>query len=110
MADVSELAKLDPEKLGKIQSIISLFHLLGMTDNDIENLVEMAKKWPTVVKNMNAMAYDLTLLKQGAAAKDEKGTDGGENDESLRLLVGFGSRAEDVSFDGEGGGKNGRKK
>lgn len=109
MADVSELAKLSPEKLEKVQSIIALFHLLGMTDEDIGNLVDMAKKWPIVVKNMNAMAEDLVLLKQGAAVKSSEKAKEFDNEESLRLMVGFDSRVEEVKF-GEGGDNNGRKK
>ena len=104
MVDVSELAKLDQEKLEKIQSVISLFHLLGLSDEDIALLPQVLKLWPTVVKNMNLMAQDLAIVKQGFATKDGKGE--GDPAINLQKLVGFDSNIENVNFD-EGGGNNG---
>lgn len=99
MADVSEIAKLDSEKLEKIQSVISLFHLLGLTDKDIENLVNIAKGWPTIVKNMNAFSEELDRLSRIAGNKKDTTS---SIQESMAKMVGFDSHAENIIPKGDG--------
>lgn len=88
-----------------VKSALALFHLLGLTDEQISLLPQVLANWPTVVKNMNAMAADLATVK----AEISRGPQSGDaphldTEENIRRSVGFGSHVELVSFD-EGGGK-----
>ena len=104
MADVSEIAKLSPEKLKEIQSVISLFHLLGLTDEDIEKLPIVLRNWDKAVNTINAHSQDLenirsSLSKNGNGRKDAEG----DTPDSLRSMIGFDSSPEVVNFGDKGG-------
>lgn len=108
--DVSELAKLDPEKLEKIQSVLALFHLFGLSDEEISRLPQVLKNWPIVVKNLNDMGQDLFLVKKSIMGKNASGANPEiDSEDSLRKMVGFDSHVENVVFN-EGGNDNGGKK
>ena len=104
MVEIKKLKEMSPEKLEKVQSVIDLFNLLGITDEQIALLPQVLANWPTIVKNMNAMANDLATLKMASAKKAESG-DNLDTDESIRESVGFGNHAEMVFFDEDGGKK-----
>lgn len=104
MVDVSEISKLSPEELGKVQSVISLFHLLGLSDEDISLLPQVLKNWPKVVEVINGHSEDLERLKGLVTAN--KGQDEldkiADTPDNIRSAFGFGSRTENVRFDGGG--------
>lgn len=104
MADVSEIAKLTPEELGKVQAVITLFHILGLTDADIEKLAIILKNWDKLVNTVNAHSTDLqnirsSLSKNGNGRKDAEG----DSPDSLRSMIGFDSSPEVVNFGDKGG-------
>ncbi len=97
MADVSEIMKLTPEELAEVKSSIRLFHILGMTDEEISLLPQIAKNWGIVVSNMNAMATDLADLRSRLSTSGGKREDGSlDTDENIRRSFGFGENAESV--------------
>lgn len=104
MAAVSEIMKLDADKLKEVQSAISLFHLLGLTDEDIALLPQVLKNWQLVVKNLNDMAVDLANLKQSTLAKKGRADTSLDTPENIRSLIGFEETTERVRFE-EGGTK-----
>lgn len=107
MADVSELAKLTPAELEKIQSVIKLFHLLGLSDEDISLLPQVLKNWRKVVDTINAHSNDLTALKRGLSNGQSKDSDASsDNGDTMRVLVGFDNMSENVKL---GDMKGGRK-
>jgi len=74
---VTEISKMSPEDLEKVQSVIALFRLLGMTDSDIENLAAAAKAFPRIVETQNAIVRDqqainaeISKLRQAKAASE----------------------------------------
>lgn len=99
-----ELSKLTPKELRAVQAAIRLFHILGLTNEQIEKLPEVLSNWPTVVTNMNAMAQDLYALKQQverlitekAPARDISA----DTDENIRDSIGFGANPELTQFGG----------
>lgn len=100
MVDVSEIAKMDSEKLEKVQSVIALFHLLGITDEEIALLPQVLKNWPTIVSNMNGMTKDMVEMKNSIARLKPRSENKGEPDDATALqnMVGFDSSIEKVSF------------
>ena len=104
MVEIKKLKEMSPEKLEKVQSVIDLFNLLGITDEQIALLPQVLANWPTIVSNMNAMAQDLATLKMSSARKSESG-DNLDTEESLRESVGFGKHTEMVFFGEDGGDK-----
>lgn len=99
MADVSEIAKLTPEQLDKVQSVISLFHILGLTDEDISLLPQVLKLWPKVVDTVNAHSIDLSNLKRSMASdKSQNLNTNLDTPENIRSAIGFGSNVERVVF------------
>ncbi len=101
MVDVKELSKLSPEELEKIQSVISLFHLMGLSDEDISILPEVLKNWPMLVKNLNLLMNDVVQMKgelvRVSGDKIIKGNDVDTSD-NIRESIGFGSSVERVFF------------
>lgn len=105
MVDVSEISKLSPEELGKVQSVISLFRLLGLTDEDISLLPQVLKNWPKVVEVINGHSEDLERIKGLVTAnkgQDELEKIADDTPDNIRSAFGFGSRTENVRFDGGG--------
>ena len=106
MVDVKELSKLTPEELTKIQSVISLFYLLGLSDEDIALLPEVLKNWRKAVDTLNAHTVDLANLKQGLPTGQPNNLDTSlDTPENLRHMFGFGESPERVDFNSDKGGK-----
>lgn len=106
MVDVKELSKLTPEELTKVQSVISLFHLLGLSDEDIQILPEVLKNWRKAVDTLNAHTVDLGNLKQVFSSGQSKNPDTSlETSENIRRMFGFGESPERVDFNSDKGGK-----
>lgn len=106
MVDVKELSKLTPEELTKVQSVISLFHLLGLSDEDIAILPEVLKNWRQAVDTLNAHTVDLANLKQISPSRQSKNSDTSlDTPENIRLMFGFGESPERVDFNSDKGGK-----
>lgn len=106
MADVSELAKLTPAELEKIQSVIKLFHLLGLTDEDISILPEVLKNWRKAVDTINAHSLDLQNFKKSLSSNSADKSDASMNSaEAMQKMVGFGESPERVDFNSDKGGK-----
>ena len=104
MADVSEIMKLDERKLKEVQAAVLLLHLLGLSDDDISLLPQIVKSWPTVVKNMNAMAEDLAKLRQALSeGKPDGKASQADSAGELQKMIGFGSATELVTFGADGG-------
>lgn len=100
MVDVSKLNELTPEELKEIQSIISLFHLLGLTDEEISRLPQVLKNWPLVASNINAMAADLANVKSEVSRLSMPSVaDSEDTNDNIRKSVGFGANPETVFFD-----------
>lgn len=93
MADVSEISKMSSKELKQVQGAIAMFHILGLTDDDIKSLVVMAKQWETIVSNMNAFSNELIAIKRKiGSGKGENG--GSDAPEDYKDLVGFDSHSE----------------
>lgn len=106
MADVSELAKLTPAELEKIQAVISLFHLLGLTDEDISILPEVLKNWRKAVDTINAHSLDLQNFKKSLSSNNADKSGASMNSaEAMQMMVGFGESPERVDFNSDKGGK-----
>lgn len=106
MVDVKELSKLTPEELAKVQSVISLFHILGLSDEDIAILPEVLKNWRQAVDTLNAHTVDLANLKQVFPSGQSKNPDTSiDTPENIRLMFGFGESPERVDFNSGKGGK-----
>lgn len=106
MVDVKELSKLTPDELAKVQSVISLFHLLGLSDEDINVLPEVLKNWRQAVDTLNAHTVDLANLKQILPSRQSKDSDASlDTPENIRLMFGFGESPERVDFNSDKGGK-----
>lgn len=104
MVDVKRLAEMDADELAKVQSVISLFALLGVDEKGLALLPEMIANWPIVVKNMNAMAADLANLKQSVSSGENGGSDASlDTADAIRDMIGFGVNRESVVFGGKGG-------
>lgn len=99
-----ELSKLTPKELKAVQSVIRLFHILGLTNDQIEKLPEVLSNWPTVVTNMNAMAQDLFILKQQverlAPEKNSAKDISADTDINIRNSIGFDKNTELTQFGG----------
>ncbi len=103
MVDIRTLHNLTSEDLGKIQAVIDLFALLGISEEDLANLPEVLANWGTVKKNLNLLVKDVADLKTQVAtliANGGKGSKETENPENLQQSVGFGSATERVLFRG----------
>ena len=106
MTDVSELMKLDSESLTKVQSVISLLHLLGLSDEDIALLPEVLKNWRKMVDTVNAHSIDLANVKRSVSSnKPDKSGVNLNSAEAMQRMVGFGESAERVDFSSDKGGK-----
>lgn len=106
MVDVSELSKLTPERLEKAQAVIDLFHLLGLSDEEISLLPVVLRNWGKVVDTINAHSEDLERVKSVVTAnKGQQELDAAsDTPDNIRSAFGFGVRAESVNF-GAGGSK-----
>ena len=108
MADVSEIRQLTPERLEKIQAVLDLFRLLGITDEELARLPQVLKNWPTAVSNMNAFSAELSEAKARLDAlsirKSAAEEIAADTDENIRRSFGFGDASELVNF-GPGGAK-----
>ena len=101
MVNVEEIEQLTPKQLEEIQSVMRLFHLMGLTNDDITSLAQILKEWPTYVKNMNEMGADLVRIKR--ILSEQSGKNGViDSEDALRKAVGFDNNAENVRF-GYGG-------
>lgn len=110
MADVSELAKLTPAELEKIQAVISLFHLLGLTDEDISILPEVLKNWRKAVDTINAHTEDLVAIKRSISlGKADKGKASMNGADEMQMMVGFGMAKEKIFFDNGAKEKQGKE-
>lgn len=105
MVDVKALKELDAERLAKIQAVIDLFHVLGLSDEEISLLPQVLKNWPKVVETINAHSIDLANLKQSMPNGKQKSTDTAlDTPENIRQMFGFGETSEKVQFS-DGGGR-----
>lgn len=105
MADVSEIRNLTPERLEKVQAVLDLFRLLGLSDEEISLLPQVLKNWPIVVSNINAFSSDLVAIKSDVARLSVKraGQDTGvDTEENIRESIGFGNHPEIINFGTEG--------
>ena len=103
MVNVKTLHNLSSEDLGKIQAVIGLFELLGITEEDLARLPEVLANWDMVKKNLNLMVADVSTLKEQVAtliANGGKSSKDNETPENLQQSVGFGSATERVLFRG----------
>lgn len=99
MVDVKALKELDAERLAKIQAVIDLFHVLGLSDEEISLLPQVLKNWPKVVETINAHSVDLANLKQGVPSGKTKNLDTSlDTPDNLRQMIGFGESPERVNF------------
>lgn len=93
MGIVSEIAKLKGKDLKEVQGVIAMLHLLGLSDDDIESLVEIAKNWKTIASNMNLFSEELGNIKRKIGI-DDKDSNESETTSNYRDFVGFGTNAE----------------
>ena len=103
MVDIKKLHDMTSEDLGKIQAVIDLFALLGVSEADLANLPEVLANWGKVKDNLNAMVVDVSNLKADVAhlvANGGKSSKDTETPENLQQSVGFGSATERVLFRG----------
>lgn len=106
MAVASEISKIDADTLEKVKTVITLFHMIGITDEMLDKLPQILASWPTVVSNMNAMVEDLNKLKMAVyQQKPAVNQNSGDTPENLRKAVGFGETIERVVFE-KGDGEN----
>lgn len=101
---IKELSNLSNKELKQVKSVITFFHLLGMTDEQIASLPQVLSNWPIVAKNMNAMSKDLIEVKSmisdlsarnGSKSADDKKLDTSEN---IKEASGIGKDIERINF------------
>jgi len=101
---ISELSKLSPRELKQVKSVVTFFHMIGLTDEDINLLPQIVKNWPAVAKNINLFGKQIIEMKGdiedletrgGNKNKDGKSSDTTAN---IRQSVGIGSDIQRVHF------------
>lgn len=103
MVDVKELNSMSAKDFAKVKSVIALFHLLGLSDEDISMIPEILRNWRKLVDTVNIHSYDLANLKQSSFKQKGGNVDiSSETPENIRNMFGFGESLEKVSFN-EGG-------
>ena len=104
MVDVKTLANMSEEDLRKVQAVIALFALLGITEKQLSLLPEILANWPIMVNNINAMTVDLANLKQSLSSGKSGHLDTSlDTPDNIRDMVGFGVNRELVNFGDKGG-------
>jgi hypothetical protein len=107
-----ELAKLNRGQLKTLQAVLSLLHILGLSDEQINALPQILTNWPTMAKNMNAMSADLIEIKKKICTLedrkngDEKDPDpkGMDTAENIKTSGGLGKDVERINYE-KGGTK-----
>lgn len=101
MVDFSEIMKLKPRQLKKIQAISSFLRVLGLTDEEIKSIPEIIKNWPTIVKNMNHMVVDVANIKTALGSQkssDDNDSKSLETPDNIKESIGFGVNIERVDY------------
>lgn len=61
---IDRLATLKPEELKAYQDLISFFDMLGVTTEDLSNIVEMSRNWKMAVDVVNKVSQDQMITNQ----------------------------------------------
>lgn len=102
-----ELAKLNRGQLKTLQAVLSLLHILGLSDEQINALPQILTNWPTMAKNMNAMSADLIEIKKKICTlEDRKNGDEKEHDpkgmdtaDNIKESGGLGKDVERIHYE-----------